>query len=213
MKNDATQVKSKKAQGKIKVAVVSIRSHITPSIFSFRVLPFYFLLFTFPFCLSVSAQTRDYFTDEEIEMIRDAQQIDHRIDLLIRIMDRRFAVLKIDVGGSKAEGKEWGALPTGTRTELLADIKNILQKAVDDIDNLSERPNSMVLSPEEKDKKPKGFSDLFPKAVRSLAKAAERYKGPLTAALGATKDEKEKGILLNSIDMCNEIIESVSKLK
>ena len=161
----------------------------------------------------IAAQGRDYFTDEEIELIRDNQQIDHRINILVRTIDRRFAVLKINVGGSKDEGKDWGALPTGTRTELLSDIRNILQKAIDDIDNLSSRPDSMVLSPEERDKKPKGFSDLFPKAVRSLAKAAERYKPALKQALDATKDEREKGLLLDSIEMCDEIIASVSKLK
>src|SRR2546423_15415764 len=44
---------------------------------------------------------RDYFTPEEVEMIRDAQQIDQRVDLLVKIIDRRFAALNIEVGGAK----------------------------------------------------------------------------------------------------------------
>jgi len=174
---------------------------------------FGFSLLVFSFSLLVSAQSRDYLTDEEIELIRDAQQIDQRIEVLTNAIDRRFAVLNINVGGAKKEGKDWGALPTGTRTELLADINQILQKAIDDIDNLSSRPDSMVLDPNDKSKKPKGFSDLFPKAVRKLAAAAERYKAPLNAALETTKDEREKGILMDSIEMCTDIIASVSKLK
>ena len=43
------------------------------------------------------AQNRDYLTDEEIEMVRDTEEIDKRIDVLIRCIDRRFAVLKIGV--------------------------------------------------------------------------------------------------------------------
>lgn len=167
---------------------------------------------------AASAQGRDYFTDEEVEMIREAQQIDMRMDLLAKIIDRRFAVLNIDVGApkmSKKESDKWGKPPEGSHTQLLSDIKNILQKAIDDIDNLSERPTSMVIDPDEpKDKKkPKDFANLFPKAVRTLAKAAERYKPALTAELDKTKDEHEKGIILDSIEMCDDIIASVSKLK
>lgn len=162
---------------------------------------------------TATAQQRDYFTDAEIELIRDNQQIDHRMTVLVKTIDRRFAVMKIEVGGTKAEGKEWGALPTGTRTELFSDIKNILQKAIDDIDNLATRPDSMVLTPDEREKKPKGFSELFPKAVRILAAGATRYKPALKQALDAAKDEREKGLLESSIEMCDEIIASVSKLK
>ncbi len=173
---------------------------------------FCFCIFTFTFSTSATAQHREYFTDEEIELIRDNQQIDNRIDVLVKAIDRRFGVLNISVNGSKKEGKEWGNLPTGTRSELLSDIRNILQKAIDDIDNLSARPDSMVLTVEEREKKPKGFSDLFPKAVRSLAKAAERYKPALKQTLDTTKDQREKGLILDMIDMCSDIIESVKKL-
>jgi hypothetical protein len=164
---------------------------------------------------AVAAQTRDYFTDPEIELIRDAQQIDKRIDVLTKTIDRRFAVLKINAGGSAPEGKDWGALPTGTRVELLSDIRNILQKAIDDIDNLSARPDSMVIDPEAaKDKKKqKGFSDLFPKAVKSLAAAARRYEPALKQSLDTAKDEHEKGLIADSLDLCDEIIAAEPKLK
>ncbi len=161
----------------------------------------------------VNAQ-RDYFTPEEVELIREAQQIDQRIDVLTYAIDRRFAVLKLDVGGPKIPTKEsekWSEVPKGTRFEVLYDIKRILQKAIDDIDNLSDRPDSMVNDPNEK--KPKGFTELFPKAVRSLAKAASRYRRVLKTELDKTTDNAEKGSILDSLDMCDQIIESVSKLK
>ena len=176
----------------------------------------YLSLFTFHFSLLANAQGRDYFTAEEVELIRDAQQIDQRIDVLAKTIDRRFAVLKIDVGEPKISSKEsdkFGALPTGTRAELFSDIRNILQKAIDDIDNLAARPDSMVIDPNEDKKRQKGYADLFPKAVRNLAAAARRYEPALKQALDAAKDEREKGLLLDSIDLCEEIIAAVPKLK
>ncbi len=177
----------------------------------------FFSLLVFSFSLLVSAQSRDYFTEEEIELIRDAQQLDIRIDVLSKTIDRRFALLKIDVGGPKVSSKEsdkLGPLPTGTRTELLSDIKNILQKAIDDIDNLYARPDSMAIDPDaDKDKKKqKGYSDLFPKAFKSLAAAARRYEPALKTMLDAAKDDREKGLIAHSIDLCDQILEAAPKL-
>ncbi|CAN5442251.1 hypothetical protein BH10ACI2_BH10ACI2_19710 [soil metagenome] len=163
----------------------------------------------------VAAQ-RDYFTDEEIELIRDAQEIDRRMDVLTHAIDRRFAALKVDVGGPKISTKEsekWGELPKGTHLELLLDIKRILQKAIDDIDSLSERPDSAILpDPDDKSRKNKSFKDLFPAAVKSLAAAAKRYQPALKTELDNTKDPAEKGSLLDSLESCEEIIASVAKL-
>ncbi|MFN0141794.1 MAG: hypothetical protein ACKVQW_17100 [Pyrinomonadaceae bacterium] len=154
---------------------------------------------------------RDYFTEAEIELIRDAQQIDQRVNVLTHAIDRRFGVLKIDVASAaKKPSGEWGDAPAGTRIELLADIKDILRKAIEDIDNLAERPDSIVVDPN--DKKPKGYSDLFPKAVRLLAAAATRYRPVLKNELDKSTTETEKGVLLDSIEMCDEIIASVAKL-
>lgn len=166
------------------------------------------------FPLSATAQTRDFLTDSEIEIIRDAQQIDQRIDVLIHAVDRRFSVLRATnaSGAGKPEAKAWGSQPEGTRIQLLVDIKRILQKAIDDIDNLSKRPDSIVLYPEEKGKKPKSYAELFPKAVRSLAAAADRYKPALKSLLDQTKDEMEKGPILDSLDMCDQITAAVAKL-
>jgi hypothetical protein len=164
---------------------------------------------------SVLAQ-RDYFTDEEVELIRDAQQIDQRIDVLIHAIDRRFSVLKIDVAAPALNPKDknkdnWGPLPTGTRMNMLSDIKQILQKAIDDIDSLAERPNSAYI-PLPDEKKPKHAEELFPNAVRKLAKAAERFKPALGKELEASKDAHEQGLIASSIEMCDEIITSVTKI-
>jgi len=160
------------------------------------------------------AQTRDYLTDDEIELVRDAQAIDQRIDVLTHAIDRRLSVLNLGGTVPTDRGKnsdKWGPLPTGTRSDLLSDINRILQKAIDDIDNLAERPDSATL-PYEGDKKPKPTSELFPKAVRKLAAAAKRYGPALEAEQSLTKDAHEKGLIAASLEMCGDIIASVAKL-
>lgn len=165
--------------------------------------------------ISVSAQ-RDYFTAEEIELIRENQEIDRRIDVLIHAIDRRFASLKLNVAAPKRTVKDevWGELPKGTRLELLYDIKRILQKAIDDIDSLSERPDSAIIQDpsDPSEKKSKGFAVLFPKAVRSLAAAANRYAPVLKTELDKDNDPGEKGSVIDSLEMCDQIIAAVAKL-
>ena len=165
------------------------------------------------FSLQAHAQ-RDYFTDEEIEMVRDAQAIDSRIDVLTHAIDRRFSVLNVNTADPTVRRKDadkWGPLPTGSRLELLSDIRYILQKAIDDIDNLADNPKAAHI-PFEDEKKPKDPSALFPTAVRKLAAAAGRYEPALKSQLEISKDPQEKATIIDSIELCDEIIASVSKL-
>lgn len=177
-------------------------------------LVFGFLLITVHIShFTANGQRRDFLTDEEIELVRDAQEIDLRIAVLVHAADRRFDVLKIDVSKpvGKKESSAWGELPKGERLDLLFDIKRLLQKAIDDIDNISERPDSAIL-PDPEVKNPKTLADLFPKAVRDLASAAARYKPALQKELDTTTDQMQKGVILDSIDSCNAILEAVTKL-
>lgn len=158
-------------------------------------------------------QQRDFLTESEIEIVRDNQELDSRMEVLVHAIDRRMSVLKIDPNTIlKKERSEWGSLPSGTRLQLLSDIRQLLQKAIDDIDNLASRPDSMVVEEPEKGKKPKTYSDIFPKAVRTLAAAASRYQPIFKTELDKTTDNQEKGLLMDSIDKCDEIIAASAKL-
>ena len=109
----------------------------------------------------------------------------------------------------------WGPAPTGSRLDLFSDVKRLLQKAIDDIDNLAERPNSAPIRDlKDKDdaKLAKDDPHRLPRAVKNLAKAAERYEPALKSALDDTKDGKDKGPIFDAIDSCNEILAAVGKL-
>jgi hypothetical protein len=157
-------------------------------------------LFAAIFCVALflptvaKAQRRDYLTEAEIELVRDAQEIDLRIMVLTRAVDRRLAVIK---NQPLKEKEAWGEPPKGTRVELLIDIEKLLQKAIDDIDDVAERNKD---------------SKFFPKAVHKLADSCTEYLPQFKSFLDATKDEKERGSLLGSIESCNDVIEAASKV-
>jgi hypothetical protein len=156
--------------------------------------------------ISTSAQYRDYMTDAEIELVRDAQDIDLRVAVLTRMADRRFAALGLDAGGDKKKlSEKWGPEPTGSRVELFNDISRLLEKAADDIDDIAGR-NEISLEQNRMEGK------LFPKAVKNLAEAAERYIPVLSLAEEKTTDEMERGTLLTAIEICEQVIEAATKL-
>lgn len=157
---------------------------------------------------TANAQRRDYMSDEEIELIRDAQDIDLRIDTLSTMIDRRFTALGIDAGGARIKPKnadKWGPEPTGTRLQLFHDIRLLLQKAADDIDDIAGR-NEISQAQNKMEGK------LFPKAVRSLAASAARYLPLLETAGSKSEDRMESGVLAKSIELCEQILASVTKL-
>lgn len=183
------------------------------------------------FCLTLvfppasNAQRRDYLTDEEIELVRDANEIDRRIDVLVKAIDRRLLVINNDTTQEKQLKKDsdkWGELPTGTKTELLSDISNILQKAIDDIDDLASRKelNEKVLQgtaendvDEDTKRIIKTNDQKFPAAVHNLADASRKYL-PILETFGANAgNEKEKGVILRAIESCNMIIEASAQVQ
>lgn len=146
-------------------------------------------------------QRRDYLSEKEADLVRENQQIDLRIDILIKAIDRRFMVLNGEPEGSKDWQKSsdlWGDMPAGTRAALFIDIEKLLQKAIDDIDDVAAHDRME--------------NKFFPKAMRSLARSAEKYLPGLKTAFDKSKDEKEKGSILGSIESCEQIIEAVGKV-
>ncbi len=167
-----------------------------------------FIAFLAVLSVSADAQHRDYMSDEEIELVRDAQDIDLRVDTLSTMIDRRFTALGIDAGGAKVKPKnadKWGPEPTGTQLQLFHDIRLLLQKAADDIDDIAGR-NEISQAQNKMEGK------LFPKAVRSLAASATRYLPLLQTAASKTEDRMEAGNIAKAIELCEQIIESAKKL-
>jgi len=160
-------------------------------------------------CVSTTAtaQRRDFVSDQEAELIRENQEIDRRIEVLTKFIDRRLAAAGIPGNQWKPqkEAELWGEEPKGTRLDLLYDTKRILQKAVDDIDDIASREGVAIEGNEKTGK-------LFPKAVRNLSAAATRFKPIFQTELSKSTNEKEKGLLFDSIELCDQIIEAAAQL-
>lgn len=166
------------------------------------------ILLLFVGVIVTNSQRRDFLTDAEAELVREHQEVDMRIEVLTKFIDRRFAAANI--GGHtwtppKKNSEAWGEEPKGNRLELLSDIRRLLQKAIDDIDDIASRERSSIEGNEKSGK-------LFPKAVRNLAVAASRYKPIFERELQNVGSEAEKGILLSSIEFCDQISEAAATL-
>jgi hypothetical protein len=157
---------------------------------------------------TAAGQRRDFVTEQEAELIREAQEVDVRIEVLMKFIDRRLAAAGI-AGHKwtlpKKNSELWGEEPTGTRTQLLSDIRRILQKAIDDIDDIASRTSTAIEGNEVGGK-------LFPKAMRNLAASAARFKPIFQSELANTKTESDRGLLIQSIEFCDQILEASSKV-
>ena len=161
------------------------------------------LLFVVP--IFAAAQTRDHLTPQEVDLVKEAQILDKRIEVFIKAADRRVLVLKGGAAAAtptnsrqaKKEAEVWGDLPTGTRAELISDIARIFDEAITNIDDVSLRD---------------ARNPLIGKSLRKLAQAVNTIMEQLKPLRGDAKTDAE----IASFEMLNEdaqsILEAAGKL-
>lgn len=144
--------------------------------------------------VAIGFQAREHLTPQEIDLVKDAQVLDKRIDVFIKAADRRMVALNgTDPANQKQLKKDsetWGELPTGSRAELIGDIARIFDEAITNIDDVSSRDE---------------HNPLIPKALRKLAAAASRIVEQLKPAEAQAKGEAE----LSNFDQLAENAESI----
>src|SRR6185436_1238180 len=126
------------------------------------------------------AMQRDHLTPKEVDLVKEAQILDKRIEVFIKALERRVLILTGGVPAntkqSKKEAELWGDLPTGSRSELVGDIARIFDEAITNIDDVSSRD----------DRNP-----LIPKALRKLAQEVNIALAQLTPLKDQAKSEAE----------------------
>ena len=151
--------------------------------------------------LAADAQRLDNVTADEDVLIREADQMDARMDVYVHIVDRRFLALNDpNAEQSKPAQKDfekYGKLRTGAPAKLQADIARTLAEAISRIDDAADRDQK---------------NPIFAKSVRILSKACERWLPQLKTSLDRATDETEKSAVDNSIDQCNDVIAASSKV-
>lgn len=144
---------------------------------------------------------REHLTPQEIEIVRDAQELDVRSGVFIKAVERRLRIVFNQIAPDTKQEKQiaaaLGDLPQGTRTELFYDIAHILDEAIENVDDAAQR-------------NPK--SPLLPKAVRKLSDACTRFLAQLTPLRASTTDKAEREQLEQAIDNAQQIVEAAKKL-
>ena len=92
---------------------------------------------------AAAQQSRDHLTQQEVDLVKEAQVLDKRIEVFIKAAERRLMVINGSAAGDakqlKKDSERWGELPTGSRAELVTDIARILDEAITNIDDVSSR--------------------------------------------------------------------------
>src|ERR1041385_4946263 len=147
------------------------------------------------FKAGASAQQREHLTPEEIELVRDNQELDKRTDVFIHAAERRLLAVTNPEEAAKQQSKEkekWGEVK-GTRAELLYDISKILEEAVTNVDDAAQH------NPE---------STLLRKSLYKLSEAAGRIAPQLARLREGTQEESEADQLDRAIETAQEILDA-----
>ena len=146
-------------------------------------------------------QKRDHLTQQEVDLVKEAQLLDKRIDVFIKAAERRLLVINGSGAANakqlKKDSERWGELPTGSRAELVSDIARILDEAITNIDDVSSRDER---------------NPLIPKSLRKLAQSVNAIMSQLKPFAAEAKSEAE----VASFELLNEdaqsILEAATKL-
>ncbi len=143
-----------------------------------------------------AARQREHLTPEEIELVRDAQQLDLRTAVFIKAAERRLLALAEPTSRQLEKDREqWGEVK-GTRRQLLDDMFKILDEAVLNIDDTHTRD-------------PK--SSLLAKSLSKLAGAATKLLPQLTPLRDSARELGEREALEEVIEKTAEIIEAAKR--
>lgn len=146
-------------------------------------------------------QGRDHLTEQEVELVKEAQVLDKRIDVFIKAVDRRMLVLNGTQAASakqlKKDAELWGDLPSGTRADLIGDISKIFDEAITNIDDVSSRDEK---------------NPLIAKALRNLAAAVTRIVDQLKQLEAQAKGDSEVSAFDQLIENAESIIQAANRL-
>lgn len=163
------------------------------------------LLLILPFAANAAtisrAQHRDHFTELEVEQIKETQILDKRIGVFVKAIERRLRVLTgatTDTAKQQKKDAElYGALPTGSRADLIGDIGKILDEAITNIDDVSSRDEK---------------NPLIPTALRLLANEAKRVVEQLKPFQSQASDDAEVASLELVTENAESILAAANKL-
>jgi hypothetical protein len=167
-----------------------------PALLKFAALTALALLFMLP--AVARAQRRDHLTPEEVELIRDNQELDKRTQVFVKAAERRMLAVTSpeEFARQSAKDKEkWGEVK-GTRTQLFYDVSKILEEASTNIDD------SATHNPD---------SPLLRKSLFILSDAVGRILPQLSKLREGVREEAEADQLDQAIGTAQEIADAAKE--
>ena len=153
------------------------------------------LLLSVIFQLQASpVQKRDHLTPQEVDLVKEAQILDKRIEVFVKAAERRLMVINGTAASNakqlKKDAERWGELPTGSRFELVGDIARIYDEAITNIDDVSTRDER---------------NPLIPKALRKLAQSVTTTMEQIKPLRDQAKSEAD----VASLELLNEDAQAI----
>lgn len=149
---------------------------------------------------TAEAQRRDHLTAPEIELVRDIQDVDLRMEVFVYAIERRLWAIAGPDSLTPEQRKriekdhdKWGDLPTGSRTELISDIERILEEAIDKLEDVYDR------EPEQ---------ELIPFALHAIADYSELLIPKLRTLAESNDDSRQLGLLESAAARCQSILDA-----
>lgn len=142
---------------------------------------------------------REHLTPQEIEQVRDNQELPKRTDVFIKAAERRLLTLTDQAAASKQAQKDaetWGDLAESTRPQLFSDLAKILDEAITNIDDTALKTQNTA---------------LLTKSLHKLSAASARFLPQLLAMRERVRDENERNQLELAIETAEEIVAAATK--
>jgi len=167
-----------------------------------------FVSFSFIFVIScvfpypaAGQNKREHLTAQEIEVVRDSQELDKRTLVFIKAAERRVSLLtNAQAAPPKEAQKEiekWGDISQSTRTQLLSDLARIFDEAITNIDDAALRSAD---------------SPLLSKSLKQLSAASTNFLTQLAPLRDRAGEGAEREALEQTLDALEEIIEAAKKV-
>lgn len=150
---------------------------------------------------ATASPQRDHLTPQEVDLVKDAQELDKRIEVFIKAAERRLMVLSGTQAANakqlKKDSELWGDLPTGSHADLIGDIARILDEAITNIDDVGSRDER---------------NPLIPKALRRMAQAVNNIMTQVAPFREQAKSDAEVASLELLNEDAQQILEAAKKL-
>lgn len=128
----------------------------------------------------------DYLTEREIEVVRQAQQINWRVKVFMKIAERRL-MLAEDPQATQADRdkRNWGPLPSGSRAEMLKQYQQAIEETIINFEDTYDR------NPKDKN---------LPKALTIFRQHTENHLPRLQALRSRITDQATGQVLEQTLE-------------